>query len=865
MINSQRPYLALEPFEEEHQNYFYGRDNEILTLKNHIENNRVTILYGKSGLGKTSLLLAGVFPELRNKLFLPIYLRPNYHRQSSVITKIKQDIFDELIKIDPDIAQFKRISIWEYLQKIKILGGRVIPVLVFDQFEEIFTLGSKKTNIAIWEELGNLIENRIPLSVQDKYTGKNIPYDTTRENYRIVISLREDFLPDLESQSEDIPSILTNKFRLRQMDGQQALDAIYKPAKNIISIANAKSLLKKVIKASNNKNISKINEQTLSDYDVEPSLLSLICWKVNENRFDSNGKIKHKRINDDIINKANITDILRSHLAKQTDDLNEKQKEDLAKHFLSSDGNTRIQKFKDDLIKETTLDDVTIENLVKRRILRKSHWDKKQYVELIHDTLVKPLKEWRELMTKRNDEAIQILNKGIEKLIHGDNDQAQKHYDKFKKLSSSILDSRFIGQSIEQWCFYEWQLIERNIISNESASENFQKIQPILNKFDEAIRIYRDIKDSFGEKRIQKHQSDIRGNYEPWGYLTNLRTGIIYELSGKRIEFGRNTPNISNDINVPYQLISRRHFLFQRVENDSTDNNSGHNKEKSFFDTSEKIVKIEDNRSLNGTTLNGKDLYYGLSCKLNDKDLIVMAGLEAFEFHLLKPRYDIYLRPANSWGLFIFNQSRNLTQEDQKWDKQLLTESSYSIYLDNHGNLTLQPEGEVQDLMVMEFKKSPKMIYSTSLNFYKDLESNWQKTIQLLISGFQDQGIHLSPDIEFQEDSENKKYYLLDYLNYNKFEIKEEDEELRFYYSGAQMRLQENEWEVVYINKLERNPDLKYRLPKDQWMDLINYPMECALIKPTGKENIIQESGPSFQIVEFIEKEFWKDDIDTQQ
>ena len=44
---------------------FFGRSNEVTELADRIAGDRILVLYGKSGLGKTSLLQAGLFPRLR--------------------------------------------------------------------------------------------------------------------------------------------------------------------------------------------------------------------------------------------------------------------------------------------------------------------------------------------------------------------------------------------------------------------------------------------------------------------------------------------------------------------------------------------------------------------------------------------------------------------------------------------------------------------------------------------------------------------------------------------------------------------------------------------------------------------------------
>src|SRR5512135_13652 len=56
---------------------FFGRDREINELFYQVLGTRLLVLFGKSGLGKTSLLQAGVFPRLREQDLLPLPIRLN--------------------------------------------------------------------------------------------------------------------------------------------------------------------------------------------------------------------------------------------------------------------------------------------------------------------------------------------------------------------------------------------------------------------------------------------------------------------------------------------------------------------------------------------------------------------------------------------------------------------------------------------------------------------------------------------------------------------------------------------------------------------------------------------------------------------
>ena len=59
------PYRGLMPYTEIDTTYFFGREQETVTVAANLEVARLTLLYGPSGVGKSSLLRAGVFHQLQ--------------------------------------------------------------------------------------------------------------------------------------------------------------------------------------------------------------------------------------------------------------------------------------------------------------------------------------------------------------------------------------------------------------------------------------------------------------------------------------------------------------------------------------------------------------------------------------------------------------------------------------------------------------------------------------------------------------------------------------------------------------------------------------------------------------------------------
>jgi hypothetical protein len=146
-LDADNPWPGLMPFIEAMQAFFHGRDAEAAELLRRVRRERLTILFGQSGLGKTSLLCAGLFPRLR-AADLPAYIRLDWTTsQISPIGQIKQALAENLAEHGVEGRPSRpEETLWGYFhdEETEFWSRRnrlITPVLVFDQFEEIFTLG----------------------------------------------------------------------------------------------------------------------------------------------------------------------------------------------------------------------------------------------------------------------------------------------------------------------------------------------------------------------------------------------------------------------------------------------------------------------------------------------------------------------------------------------------------------------------------------------------------------------------------------------------------------------------------------------------------------------------------------------------
>ena len=99
VVDRERPWPGLFPFKEEQHNFFFGRDDEIDELLHCVKRETITLLFGKPGLGKSSILQAGLFPLLRRDGFLPVYIRLKFSEVAeALISQVKSAVVEAIEK-----------------------------------------------------------------------------------------------------------------------------------------------------------------------------------------------------------------------------------------------------------------------------------------------------------------------------------------------------------------------------------------------------------------------------------------------------------------------------------------------------------------------------------------------------------------------------------------------------------------------------------------------------------------------------------------------------------------------------------------------------------------------------------------------
>ncbi len=215
-----------------HHHLFFGRTKEIGDLSSLVQARRTLVLFGKSGLGKTSLIQAGLYPKLRPDGYLPIGVRLNDPVQSplrAVLNSVEQAVTGAQVEAQfedcPDLWRFfKQTDFWKD-------GQLLVPVLVFDQYAEVFTLHDEDFRAALAAELKGLAGDTIPASVrQARAGGETLGFSLQPPELRLLFSLREEYVGSLEWFVKEIPTLLEYRYQLSPLAEEEATLAITAPA-----------------------------------------------------------------------------------------------------------------------------------------------------------------------------------------------------------------------------------------------------------------------------------------------------------------------------------------------------------------------------------------------------------------------------------------------------------------------------------------------------------------------------------------------------------------------------------------------------------------------------------------------------------
>ncbi|HEY5074541.1 MAG TPA: hypothetical protein VII34_07555, partial [Pyrinomonadaceae bacterium] len=402
------PYKGLQPYTEQDCAFFFGRTRDQQIIISNLYAAQLTVFYGASGVGKSSVLLAGTVPLLKLEPNLSVVVFRNW-QDPSFTSQLKQRTLEAVSsstgkQIDADLS----LPLDEFLGQVA-RGSRGPLFLVFDQFEEYFLYNPPSPNSDTFEAEFARAVNRRDLNVN------------------FLLSLREDGLSKLDRFQGRIPTLMNNMLRLEHLDREGAREAITKPLeeynRRIQDKTGAVTIEPSLVEAVlDDLRGAKVNSEqaaqgrvesllaTAPAAEIETPLLQMVLTRLWDEERAAGSRVLRLQTFEKLGRAANIA---RTHLDTVMKKLTESEWNDAASilRYLVTPSGTKIAQETGALASWTELAEPRVQAILNRlsapdmRILRtmQAPGQPMRY-EIFHDVLAQAILTWRRRYVARQQE-----------------------------------------------------------------------------------------------------------------------------------------------------------------------------------------------------------------------------------------------------------------------------------------------------------------------------------------------------------------------------------------------------------------------------------------------------------------------------
>ncbi len=405
-ILPQVPYKYLQSYEQNEHGIFFGREDEINALCLRVRGaGQISMLTSPSGYGKTSVINAGLIPELRKTNDYDIYyVRSGRNPWASIIK--------EVFHGDPNSFVFDNLAINQ-------LSEKRYQLIIVDQFEECFVDSTPETLSQIDDELSQLLNCSPTIS--------------------LLISIRQDFYTYLFKFKFLSAAQINSTYSLDPLTYLSAIDAIKKPTKfPTYNFSYEDGLVEQIIQ---DLSASEENENP----SVDPSQLQIVCYFLYQELQNRKASVITAEIYNEL-GKAN--GILENYIDQSLKNSDEKRQR-LGKEILQclvSSMKTKIPKTAIEIYSELA-SKVESENkvrdmmewLVNVRLVRTRtiNEDEKVY-ELTHEYIIKKISEWMDTETWKLKEVSELFRAGYKNWLLYNAIMPKSQYDEVWQYQDKI-------------------------------------------------------------------------------------------------------------------------------------------------------------------------------------------------------------------------------------------------------------------------------------------------------------------------------------------------------------------------------------------------------------------------------------------
>lgn len=436
------PWLALSTYQEKHEKSFFGRDDDKDNLFSMLQQNETVICYAASGEGKSSLIKAGLCPKLRRSDMFPvniIFASDNHFDKESefdefVLQSINQSFkdFEKQIAVKVEDLGIKKEgefgfvdvtnifssvsnSLWWKLRTQKIHspygGAELTPVLIFDQFEEIFRVPWKALFFSWLQKLTNDV---CPDEIIKDLKGEanDLP---NRKLFKLLFSMRYEYVGELDywcSQRNFIPQMMRNRYFLKPMAKDTAVQVIINnsvsPDDKISALMKKEENAKAIVDALSTYNKNADGNDTIKDNNTVSALaVSLVCYVLYQRLSEMPERdedILQSQLSKTIPDSKELNKLIYSFYEGKMRDLNYSDERYVLERTLISSNHTRLRiPVANDNLQKIQLSKHLEEekSIVTEHIAKTETINGEAYIEFVHDSLAAAISDQLEKRKKK--------------------------------------------------------------------------------------------------------------------------------------------------------------------------------------------------------------------------------------------------------------------------------------------------------------------------------------------------------------------------------------------------------------------------------------------------------------------------------
>jgi len=553
-INKISRYPGIEPFSIEQKEVFFGRDLDIENLFNILINNKHVVLFAKSGLGKSSLINAGLVPKILETGAMDIYTIRigNYQPNISLspVETVKHFIENEngdTTILDKIISNENQL--WYKLKSMQLAGKKQVQLLIFDQFEELFSYPPEDI-FQFKKQISDLLFSIMPQNFRkvlqvktsknpDFLTGKELDLLNDQIPVKILFAIRDDKMSFLKELTDFLPDIMRIMFEIKPLNKQQTEEAILSPAKRI-----DEKYISPNFSFSQNAVLQIYNFLTKENTQpVETTQLQLLCNRceqlVCDKSIQQNADYKAGASLQLVPNAeqkagANLQHVpieITPEMIPDFDNIFIDFYNDVIKNLPENERLKTCKFIEDEMIKKErriAVDrlvclDVISENslliLVNKHLIRaeRSTAGGTSY-ELAHDTLVPPILEIRKIrIEKEEEERTKAENEEKLRIAHEKAEKERIEREKERKRQRTIIAivsvAAIISISLAIWGFIQKNIAEKALITAEEKTKIAE--QKEKETLEATINYY------LGDASSSMKEKDYQAAMEKYLYLRN--------------------------------------------------------------------------------------------------------------------------------------------------------------------------------------------------------------------------------------------------------------------------------------------------------------------------------------------------------